>query len=296
MRSRRLSALIGSLAIAAVAWPAAGHAAEVSVDGSVGGHVQRFSTDVWTAKISFDVECRGAGAGGAGYQGTLYLVDIDTAESTFLGGVSGASGEVSQIVHSIDRWQRLSARLKVSCFDNQTLKGSDIVEIAGALILIPPRLGGGRGHGGGGGGGGGGQNGGGSGSPAEPLGSGGCRSLLVGTSRPDILDGTGGGDVIFGLGKADRLRGKGGHDCLLGGSAGDRLDGGNGNDRLTGGGGPDHLKGGEGRNAYDAGPGRDFVDAANGRAETVRCGSGRDRVKADRDDLLRGCETVLGLS
>jgi hypothetical protein len=53
--------------------------------------------------------------------------------------------------------------------------------------------------------------------------------------------------------------------------------------------------GGQGRNAYDAGPGRDFIDAANGRAEGVRCGSGRDRVRADRGDILRDCEAVLNL-
>ena len=33
-----------------------------------------------------------------------------------------------------------------------------------------------------------------------------------------------------------------------------------------------------------------MVEAANGRRDIVRCGSGRDRVSADREDRLIGCE------
>jgi Ca2+-binding RTX toxin-like protein len=285
--ARLLLALIGAATIAALRWPSASVADHVSVGGSVGATVERFGSDSWIVKVSFVISCRGAGSQGAAYQGTLALLDLDTGDEIFLGGISAASGGSAPVVHSIDRWQRLAPLMKVSCFDSESLHGSDRVAISDGEVFIPPRL---TGVGGGGNGGGNGGRGGGSGDPSEPLGSGGCLALLVGTSRADTLIGEGGGDVIFGLGKADRIRGAGGHDCLIGGAGGDRLLGEEGSDRLTGGAGPDRLLGGPGINGYDAGPGRDFVDAANGRPELVRCGSGRDRVKADRRDILRSCE------
>lgn len=291
MRARWPSALIGSFLIAALAWPGGATAAqEVTVTASIGASVERFGSDSWLVKISFGAQCQGVGSGGASYQGNLFMVDVDTAEEIYLGGVSGPSGQVEQLIHSKDRWQSLSARLKISCFDNATLKGSEHIETAGGIVFIPPRLGGHGGGGGGGQGGGGGGGGGSSGDPSEPLGFGGCLLLLVGTGKADTLDGGGAGDVIFGLGKADRIRGRDGGDCLVGGTGGDRLLGEDGHDRLTGGKGSDRLVGGAGVNAYDAGPGRDFVDAANGRPELVRCGPGRDRAKADPGDDLRSCE------
>jgi hypothetical protein len=38
--------------------------------------------------------------------------------------------------------------------------------------------------------------------------------------------------------------------------------------------------------------GRDNIVVANGKKETVNCGRGRDKVRADRKDKLRGCERV----
>jgi hypothetical protein len=34
------------------------------------------------------------------------------------------------------------------------------------------------------------------------------------------------------------------------------------------------------------------VDAANRRVDTIDCGSGKDRVRADKRDRIRGCERV----
>src|SRR5437763_632595 len=42
--------------------------------------------------------------------------------------------------------------------------------------------------------------------------------------------------------------------------------------------------------------GNDRISSANGVAETVRCGSGRDMVRADRSDRLIGCERVKRVS
>jgi len=174
----------------------------------------------------------------------------------------------------------------LSCYPYpETLIGQGSVTVTG---------GGGAGGGGTGGGGGGGAGAGGGGAdPSDPLRPGGCERELRGTRGPDVLNGGSGGDLILGLGGADLERGRGGDDCLVGDADRDRLLGGDGYDRLTGGRGADRLEGGGGRNAYDAGPGNDRVDARNGRRETVICGSGEDRVRADAADHLVGCEHLI---
>src|SRR3712207_9465510 len=73
------------------------------------------------------------------------------------------------------------------------------------------------------------------------------------------------------------------------------LSGGLDADRLSGGAGDDKIDGGDGRNRYFGGSGRDVVDAANGSVERIDCGSGRDVVRADARDRLRGCERVFRL-
>ena len=167
--------------------------------------------------------------------------------------------------------------------------------------------------------------------PTSPpaLRPGSCANARVGTRGADLLIGTIAGDLINGLGGNDRIDAGAGNDCLNGGAGSDtieagegddrangnagadrltggdgndklagnngndRLSGGDGNDRLQGGAGKDGLSGGDGRNAYSAGGGNDSVNSVNGTRERVNCGGGRrDRVRADRADRLRGCETV----
>jgi Ca2+-binding RTX toxin-like protein len=108
----------------------------------------------------------------------------------------------------------------------------------------------------------------------------------------DRIDGGSGDDKLYGAGKNDNLIGASGNDKLYGGSGNDVLNGGAGNDRLDGGAGNDTLKGGSGKNTYVGGAGRDVIAAANGKNETVNCGKGRDKVRADKKDKLRGCERV----
>lgn len=110
-----------------------------------------------------------------------------------------------------------------------------------------------------------------------------CANERRGTRGRDLLDGTAAGDVLRGLAGADRLNGLAGDDCLFGGA---------GNDRLTGGRGQDRLSGGRGVNSISAGPGNDVVNSANRKAERIVCGRGRDRVRADRRDTLKGCERI----
>ena len=89
-----------------------------------------------------------------------------------------------------------------------------------------------------------------------------------------------------------RLAGSSGRDRLIGGKGDDKLTGGKGNDRLSGGSGNDTLSPGAGHDAIDGGPGNDTINSVDGVRETVICGSGRDTVRADRVDRLRGCEKI----
>jgi hypothetical protein len=117
----------------------------------------------------------------------------------------------------------------------------------------------------------------------------------TGGACADRRTGTGGANSLIGTAFGDRLIGRGGNDKLTGADGDDCLDGGPGNDKLSGGSGADKLDGGTGKNVYSAGGGADSVLAANGRTETINCGSGRDSVRADRKDRLRGCERVRRL-
>jgi Ca2+-binding RTX toxin-like protein len=122
---------------------------------------------------------------------------------------------------------------------------------------------------------------------------------LVGSKKADKLFGLGGNDTLLGLsgndlldgGKGDDdLEGGPGNDTLRGGPGNDVLVGGKGNDRLIGGAGNDTLIGGPGKDSFDAGRGNDHIDSRDGIAETVNCGPGRDTVRGDKIDRLRGCE------
>jgi hypothetical protein len=121
----------------------------------------------------------------------------------------------------------------------------------------------------------------------------GANDSLRGRAGRDCLFGNAGRDRISGHGHADRLFGNRGHDRLAGNAGRDSVLGNQGNDRLTGGAGPDRLRGGGGRNRYSGGSGNDRVFARNGKTDRVRCGKGRDRVIADRQDRVAGdCERV----
>ena len=119
---------------------------------------------------------------------------------------------------------------------------------------------------------------------------------LRGRAGNDRLNGGDDADSISGEAGNDRASGGEGNDTVSGGDGNDTISGSNGNDRLGGGAGNDKINGGQGLNSYSGGAGNDNIMAANGRRETIDCGSGRrDKVRADRTDTVRGCETVQRL-
>ena len=119
------------------------------------------------------------------------------------------------------------------------------------------------------------------------------RDRLIGGSGIDRLSGGNDRDRLFGGSGRDRLRGGYGPDVLAGGTGNDRLDGGPHTDKVYGERGNDRIRSGGGRNLLDGGSGNDVIYARNDRRDVVSCGSGRDRVVADRTDIARaGCERV----
>jgi Ca2+-binding RTX toxin-like protein len=272
-----------------LASPAPAPADHVSISASVTARLLEERERSVTIRVSWSVTCNNATS--PSYYGNLNLVDQATGQKIYMGGVSAGSGQADQIVDRLDRDRTMVAVLKISCASTPDNHGSETIE-PGSNPVTVPQLGAKIGGGGGGGGSGGGGAGGDAGGLATGLPSGACATQRRGTAAGDRLVGTAGGDWLQGLGGDDRLRGRGGHDCLDGGPGRDRLEGEAGSDALRGGSGADTLIGGAGTNRYDAGPGNDVVHAANGRRETVRCGTGTDRVRADRADRLIGCERV----
>lgn len=115
---------------------------------------------------------------------------------------------------------------------------------------------------------------------------------MSGEEGDDHLIAHDGGDCLFGGTGGDFLEGDRGDDLLVGGPGADHLEGGWGRDRLDGGTGDDRIGGGQEASVIDAGPGNDAVSSSNGVRDSVSCGPGRDRVRADRGDRLSGCESV----
>jgi Ca2+-binding RTX toxin-like protein len=116
---------------------------------------------------------------------------------------------------------------------------------------------------------------------------------IFGGPGNDRLSGGPGNDRIFGGPGNDRIFGGPGNDRLSGGPGKDRLSGGPGNDRILGGRGKDRLSGGPGTDRLFGNSGRDVIRARDGERDVVRCGTGVDRVRADRvDRLSRDCERI----
>ena len=131
-----------------------------------------------------------------------------------------------------------------------------------------------------------------SGPPPGGLLEGRCANVKRGNSRANRIRGTAKGDRLIGRGGNDVLSGLARDDCLQGDAGNDVLSGGTGKDQLKGGAGRDRLTGGRGRDSFDGGAGNDTIVAADRVKETVRCGKGRDSVRADKADRLIGCERV----
>ena len=103
-----------------------------------------------------------------------------------------------------------------------------------------------------------------------------------------------------GTARGDALRGGAGADFICGRGGRDRLHGGRGDDVLYVSGRPEGPPAGSrdyfwgaGRSRLFGGGGNDLLVSRDGAKSKVFCGTGRDRVSADRrDDVYRSCESV----
>jgi hypothetical protein len=119
------------------------------------------------------------------------------------------------------------------------------------------------------------------------------KDVLVGSAGRDVLAGRGGADCLYGRASDDRLSGGTGADKLVGGTGSDRLRGDSGGDRLSGGTGNDEISPGAGKDLVTGGGGNDSVTARDGTRDRIDCGSGHDKVTADRHDTIKSnCERV----
>ena len=117
--------------------------------------------------------------------------------------------------------------------------------------------------------------------------------LQVGTGHGNRIRGSARDDVQLGNGGNDRLTGGRGRDLMLGGPGNDRLDGGPGADIAFGGSGNDRIAGGTGADLIIGGSGKDTISARDRTRDYISCGSGRDKVVADKRDVVaRDCESV----
>ena len=132
---------------------------------------------------------------------------------------------------------------------------------------------------------------------------------LTGGPGADVLRGEEGDDVFLDLVGNDTIVGGAGADLLdlsavatggvaisLNGTADDGPLGAAANvdvENITGTAGTDFLSGGDAPNRIDGSDGNDVIDVRGGGIDTVDCGPGvADRVTADADDVVTGCETV----
>jgi hypothetical protein len=133
-----------------------------------------------------------------------------------------------------------------------------------------------------------------------------CRSSVfvdvVGTAKRDTLRAFSRATRVWGLGGADRLLGSATRaSCLLGGLGNDVMQlnaggglalGEQGRDAIAGSSLGDVIVPGPGVDGVGAGGGDDKITTRDHRAELIDCGGGDDIVKADRRDILVGCESV----
>jgi Ca2+-binding RTX toxin-like protein len=109
----------------------------------------------------------------------------------------------------------------------------------------------------------------------------------------DRMEGEQGDDRMQGGKGNDRMDGNQGNDNVSGEQGNDRVYGNGGDDVVSGGSGNDRVSGASGLDDLSGGDGNDRIYARDYQVDTIRCGRGFDRVRADRNDqVARDCERV----
>lgn len=114
----------------------------------------------------------------------------------------------------------------------------------------------------------------------------------IGGEGNDQIAGGDGDDLIQPGGGDDSVIASLGKDYVVASAGNDRLSGGVGKDIVIGGPGDDSVFGAADSDLLGGGPGNDRMDSADGYRDLVDCGTGNDRVLADRLDVLTACEAT----
>src|SRR5215217_2217449 len=117
--------------------------------------------------------------------------------------------------------------------------------------------------------------------------------LVIGGTGADTIAGNQGRDTVYAGAGNDLVFGGQRDDFLLGQVGDDGVFGGAGDDVIYGGSGNDYIDAGSGADRIYAGAGDDRINVRDRERDVVDCGPGSDVVRADRFDVLRGCERRL---
>ncbi|MCW2925970.1 MAG: hypothetical protein JWM98_3374 [Thermoleophilia bacterium] len=124
------------------------------------------------------------------------------------------------------------------------------------------------------------------------FGAGGNDRLLGGAGNDALYGGPGLDTLLGGIGN-DVIFGGDGNDTIVGEAGNDKLAGEAGNDVVNGGAGNDVVNGGAGTDRLLGGTGNDVVNALDRQVDTIVCGTGIDRVIANKaDKVAADCEHV----
>jgi Ca2+-binding RTX toxin-like protein len=136
------------------------------------------------------------------------------------------------------------------------------------------------------------------GNQRRPFGGRGHKNLVGGTDNDGVLGGRD-SDNVLGSSGDDFISGDIGSDRAVGGEGRDLIEGWTGSDRIVGEEGTDILIGGplddSWKDVLSGGDGNDIfiIENVPARRDIVSCGSGFDRVVADRKDVVGDdCERV----
>lgn len=146
MSGRRLTALLLSTVLAGLGLAASVSAEHTRTTASISAKVTHLkNTDVWTVEFSWIANCHGVPAAKAVYNGTIFMVDVETGERIEVSGVVDTSGRLSVsgkttwFVNSRKRPWTLAPELTINCHEDFPLDGGPAVTAQGAPVTIPPR-------------------------------------------------------------------------------------------------------------------------------------------------------------
>jgi Ca2+-binding RTX toxin-like protein len=112
---------------------------------------------------------------------------------------------------------------------------------------------------------------------------------IDGGAGTDVIDGSDGDDVITGGAGDDQIQGGRGSDTIDGQVGDDTIDGGIGDDVIHGGVGADRITGGSGVDKLFGDAGKDILNSRDGAIDTLDCGTGKDTIDRDPNDILKHC-------